>query len=143
MLKYAATRLVGSIAIAKLTRAGLAPADCRKLRALCIWTEPSLGGRASGLVQPGLGFLDSSLIRCEDPDYGGWISLDFLGFSRPNRDFSMGYPTESEESFFSRFCRRVRTVGTVAHEFSLCKGRIVHGASLSQFLIFCSKLQSK
>jgi hypothetical protein len=55
----------------------------------------------------------------------------------------MGYPTESEESFFSRFCRRVRTVGTVAHEFSLCKGMIVHGASLSQLLIFCNKLPSK
>jgi hypothetical protein len=24
-------------------------------------------------------------------DHEGWISLDFLGFSRPNRDFSMGY----------------------------------------------------
>jgi hypothetical protein len=102
-----------------------------------------LGGREFGLAYPGLGFLGSSLIRCEDPDYGGWISLDFLGFSRQNLDLSMGYPTESEERFFSRFCRRARTVGTVAHEFSLCKGMIVHGASLSQFLIFCNKLQSK
>ena len=138
MLKYAATRLVGSIAIATLTRAGLTPADCRKLRALCIWTEPSLGGCAFGLVHPGLGFLGSSLIRCEDPRLCG---LDFLGFSRPNRDVSMGYPTESEESFFSSLCRRVGTVGTTAHEFSLCKGMIVHGASLSQFLIFCNKLR--
>jgi hypothetical protein len=55
----------------------------------------------------------------------------------------MGYPTESEESFFSSLCRRVGTVGTVAHEFCLCKGMIVHGASLSQFLIFCNKLPSK
>jgi hypothetical protein len=29
------------------------------------------------------------------PDYEGWISLDFLGFSRPNRDFSMGYAKSS------------------------------------------------
>jgi hypothetical protein len=29
------------------------------------------------------------------PDYEGWISLDFLGFSRPNRDFSMGYARSS------------------------------------------------
>ena len=32
-----------------------------------------------------------------------WISLDFLGFSRPNRDFSMGYAAKSVEIFFSRF----------------------------------------
>jgi hypothetical protein len=25
------------------------------------------------------------------PDYEGWISLDFLGFSRQNLDLSMGY----------------------------------------------------
>jgi hypothetical protein len=25
------------------------------------------------------------------PDHGGCIFLDFLGFSRPNRDLSMGY----------------------------------------------------
>jgi hypothetical protein len=26
----------------------------------------------------------------ENPVFRYWISLDFLGFSRPNRDFSMG-----------------------------------------------------
>jgi hypothetical protein len=29
--------------------------------------------------------------------------LDFLGFSRPNRDFSMGYAALSETGFFYRF----------------------------------------
>jgi hypothetical protein len=27
----------------------------------------------------------------KSPDSRGWICLDFLGFSRPNRYFSMGY----------------------------------------------------
>jgi hypothetical protein len=38
-----------------------------------------------------LGFLGPWSFRCEDPAYEGWISLDFLGFSRPNLYFSMGY----------------------------------------------------
>jgi hypothetical protein len=46
-------------------------------------------------------------------DYGYWISLDFLGFSRANRDFSMGYTDKTEKSFSSRFCRRERAVETV------------------------------
>jgi hypothetical protein len=33
------------------------------------------------------------------PDYGGLISLDFLGFSRPNRDFSMGYEDFPRKNF--------------------------------------------
>jgi hypothetical protein len=77
MLKYVATRLVGSIAVAKLTPAGLTPADCHKLRALCIWTEPSSGVRAFGFVHPGFGFLGSSLIRYEETPITGvgfpWI----------------------------------------------------------------------
>jgi hypothetical protein len=48
-----------------------------------------LGGGLT--IHPGLGFLGASPFRYESPDFGGWISLDFLGFSRANRDFSMGY----------------------------------------------------
>ncbi|HEV7478689.1 MAG TPA: hypothetical protein VGO05_00195, partial [Roseiarcus sp.] len=36
---------------------------------------------------------------------GYWISLDFLGFSRPNRAFSMGYAEFLLENFSSRFSR--------------------------------------
>jgi hypothetical protein len=39
----------------------------------------------------GLGFLGGWLFAAKAPDYAYWILLDFLGFSRPNRDFSMGY----------------------------------------------------
>jgi hypothetical protein len=46
--------------------------------------------------------LGAWLFRCEDPDNEGWISLDFLGFSRPNLDFSMGYVGFLAEENFSR-----------------------------------------
>jgi hypothetical protein len=38
-----------------------------------------------------LGFLGSRPFRFEDPAFERWILLDFLGFSRPNPGFSMGY----------------------------------------------------
>jgi hypothetical protein len=34
------------------------------------------------------------------PDFEGWISLDFLGFSRPKSAFSMGYAGSSLKIFF-------------------------------------------
>jgi hypothetical protein len=56
------------------------------------WSRFNAFSAAGDAVRrPGLGFLDSSLFRCEDPNYEGWISLDFLGFSRPNLDLSVGY----------------------------------------------------
>jgi hypothetical protein len=38
------------------------------------------------------------------PDYEGWIFLDFLGFSRPNWNLSMGYAAFVAKLFSSRFC---------------------------------------
>jgi hypothetical protein len=55
-----------------------------------------------------LGFLAALPFRREDHADEGWISLDFLGFSRPNRDFSTGYEARSGEKFNSRFSRGVR-----------------------------------
>jgi hypothetical protein len=37
-----------------------------------------------------LGFLGAPQFRRGNPVYEGGNSLDFLGFSRPNRDLSMG-----------------------------------------------------
>jgi hypothetical protein len=53
------------------------------------------GGLSIQSDRSDFGFLGTSPFRCETPDYEGWISLDFLGFSRPNRDFSMGYADKS------------------------------------------------
>jgi hypothetical protein len=47
-----------------------------------------------------LGFLGFSLFRRETPVFRAWISLDFLGFSRPNRYLSMGYTGKPLKDFF-------------------------------------------
>jgi hypothetical protein len=48
-------------------------------------------------------FLAARSFAPKTPDYEGWISLDFLGFSRSNRDLSMGYAEITTEEFSSRF----------------------------------------
>jgi hypothetical protein len=48
---------------------------------------------------PILVFLEPRCFVAKTPDSGGWISLDFLGFSRQNRDFSMGYADKAEKFF--------------------------------------------
>jgi hypothetical protein len=50
-----------------------------------------------------LGFLGAWRFRCENPVFERWTSLDFLGFSRPNRDFSMGYGGFSREEISRAF----------------------------------------
>jgi hypothetical protein len=50
-----------------------------------------------------LDFLGLSPFRYENPDYEGWISLDFLGFSGPNRAFSTSYKRFSVENFSLQF----------------------------------------
>jgi hypothetical protein len=52
---------------------------------------------------------------CENPILRYWISLDFLGFSRSNRDLSMGYTDLSGRNFFSRFSPSVRDAATGTH----------------------------
>jgi hypothetical protein len=49
------------------------------------------------------GFLGTEPFAQEISDFGGWISLDFLGFSRPDRDLSMGYEGFIENVFSLRF----------------------------------------
>jgi hypothetical protein len=96
-----------------------------------------LGGLSIPSGQPDLGFLGLLPFRCETQ--GLWV-LDFFGFSRANRDFSIGYADKAENNFSSRFRRRERAVETVSPRFGMAKGRIAHGASLTRFLIFCKIL---
>ena len=57
-------------------------------------------GNGPRVVRPiRLGFLGPWPFRCEDPRLEGWIVLDFLGFSRPNLDFSMDYEAFSGKNF--------------------------------------------
>jgi hypothetical protein len=46
-----------------------------------------------------LGFLGPGRFAAKALDSERWISLDFLGFSRPNRAFSMGYAAFSRDNF--------------------------------------------
>jgi hypothetical protein len=49
-----------------------------------------------------LDFLGRCLFLVKTFDSGGWICLDFLGFSRPNPDFSVGYADKTTQSFSRR-----------------------------------------
>jgi hypothetical protein len=46
-----------------------------------------------------LGFLGTSRFAAKTQGFGGCKSLDFLGFSRPDLDLSMGYTRFSAEDF--------------------------------------------
>src|SRR5579862_7730564 len=68
-----------------------------------------VGGIAAG-AEGGLRFSSAAIwgflgcgsfgAKCAVSPY--WISLDLLGFSRPNRDLSMGYAGFSESTILSR-----------------------------------------
>jgi hypothetical protein len=67
----------------------------------------------------------------------GWISLDFLGFSRPNRDLSMGYAGFSLENFFvGAFPVGVSKPGTEMAIEAIRKAQDCHGRELTLFSAF-------
>jgi hypothetical protein len=49
-----------------------------------------------------LDFLGPWLLLAKNPDFGDLICLDFLGFSRQDRDFSMGYADKTNKLFSLR-----------------------------------------
>jgi len=57
--------------------------------------------RALSASASDLAFLGSRRFAAKTPDFAYWILLDFLGFSRPNRDLSMGCAGISA-AFFTR-----------------------------------------
>ena len=59
-------------------------------------------------------FLAPGRFGLKTPVFEGWKSLDFLGFSRPNRDFSMGYADFSRKFFSWAFPGVERGGGTGA-----------------------------
>jgi hypothetical protein len=83
-------------------------------------------------------------LAAETLAYEGWEGLDFLGFSRPNRAFSMGYAGFSLNEISRALLPPSRTVGTGAHDFGLAeRAGFVMGANVIQFLLFCNKLLSE
>jgi hypothetical protein len=97
--------------------------------------------RDIGLVR--LGFLGAGRFAAGTLGNGYWILLDFLGFSRPNRDFSMGYAGFSREEFSRAFFadRESGANGDATVEVMRIR-RIIHAASLPRFLVFVNRLLS-
>jgi hypothetical protein len=75
-------------------------------------------------------FLDGGRFTSKSRSYEGWISLDFLGFSRPNLYFSMGCADFSLNDF-SRALPRHGKPGTGALSLADAEGGICHGDELS------------
>jgi hypothetical protein len=69
-------------------------------------------------ADPILVFLERRRFVAKSPIMRGWFCLDFLGFSRPNRDFSMAYTDKREKDSSSRFRRRERAVETASHDLA-------------------------
>jgi hypothetical protein len=88
-------------------------------------------------------FLARGRFAAKTPAYEPWISLDFLGFSRPDRDFSMGYADFSGKNFSPSFSAGTEAPEREPHGLGMRKRRIVHGSSLPRFLIFCKSLSSE
>jgi hypothetical protein len=77
-----------------------------------------------------LDFLGAWAFRCEKPDRDYWISLDFLGFSRQNRDLSMGYGDKSAENFLIALDPLLEARGLGSHDLGMWKDRLGHEVSL-------------
>jgi hypothetical protein len=83
-------------------------------------------------------FLDRRGFAPGRPENKAWISLDFLGFSRPNRDFSMGYAGFSAKKISRALLPLGRRRGTGAGIPTMQKCIMAHRASLTHFLLFCN-----
>jgi hypothetical protein len=85
-------------------------------------------------------FLDGRGFVLESPENKAWISLDFLGFSRPNRDFSMRYAGFSAKKISRALLplgRRRRDRSRYSYD---AERSVAHRASLTRFLLFCNQL---
>jgi hypothetical protein len=80
------------------------------------------------------GFSWRQAVSGEKP--GRWIILDFLGFSRPNLDFSMGYTDSSEELFSSRSFPSLRIAERKLVVEAVRKRWVAHQTSSSEIPIF-------
>jgi hypothetical protein len=87
-----------------------------------------------------LDFLGRCLFLAKTFDSGGWIRLNFLGFSRHNRYFSIGYADKTTQNFFST-PSGVRSA--IAHLKPCETPWIIHGESVIQFPIFGKRLSTE
>ena len=78
-----------------------------------------------------LGFLGARPFRCEYPARGGWIILDFLGFSRPNRDLSMGYTASTAKNFSRALLPDTRGAGIGNSNLRMLNNTSLHVRNLT------------
>jgi hypothetical protein len=95
----------------------------RELRRLSIWI-----------------FLARRRSAAKAPLRGYWILLDFLGFSRPNRDLSMGYTAKASRFFIAPFAL---SWSPPTRRADMGKCKIPHACSLVQFLIFRNRYSNR
>jgi hypothetical protein len=76
----------------------------------------------------------------KSPGYGGWISLDFLGFSRADLDLSMGYTAQTRKSSLGALSPGIRRAGMGPGGLGLKMSGIAHMERLPLFLILCNDL---
>jgi hypothetical protein len=84
-----------------------------------------------------LGFLGLGPFGRETLVYEGWKGLDFLGFSRPDQAFSMGYAGFSLNEISRALLPPRQKRGNGCPRFGLCKGMDQswgNGNSISAFL---------
>jgi hypothetical protein len=87
-----------------------------------------------------LGFLGPSRFCPGRPENKGWISLDFLGFSRPNRDFSMGYAGFlAEENCARPFAAGAAAPGQERYSYD-AEMQYDSSSKPANFLYFCNQL---
>jgi hypothetical protein len=75
------------------------------------------------------------LFAAKTPFIGYWISLDFLGFSRPKRDLSMGYARFSLENFSQRLLA-ARNARSGARARRHAEGHDFSWGKLNRFSVF-------
>src|SRR5260370_20112929 len=80
-------------------------------------------------------FLAPGCFSTKTPAFERWISLDFLGFSRPKRDLSMGYARFSLENFSQRLLA-VRSARSGARARRHAEGRDFSWGKLNRFSVF-------
>jgi hypothetical protein len=85
-----------------------------------------------------LGFLGGWPFRCETSVFSCWISLDFLGFSRPNLDHQGVTRIFRKKEILAPFSPAEALEGSPG-PLGIHTRRIAHAASLTRFPIFRNK----
>jgi hypothetical protein len=100
----------------------------------------SLATQAGSLGRSIWIFLARARFGLKAPADERWILLDFLGFSRLNRAFSMGYTGFSPENFFSALFPGLCLPDWQTTDLERRKRKTVHGASIPCFRFFLKQL---